>query len=473
MKRSNKATFFIVAILIFAFTALSFFGVSNYYGDNKITYIKGAEDIRWGIDIQGGVEAIFTPDVGEAVFETITDAEMESAETVIKTRLVNKHITDSEVYTDLENKQIIVRFPWQSEEEDYDPAAAIKELGETAMVIFREGSESTGNIVLQGSQHVDSAAVGYDNETNQPVVQLKLTPDGASAFATATAANVGETISIWMDEQLLSAPTVNDAITNGEAIITGMGSVENAQALADQINAGSLPFALKIDDTIRVINPTLGEQALNVMFLAAVIAFAVICLIMIVLYRLPGVIASIALLGQVAGMIACTSGFISAFDSFTLTLPGIAGIILSIGMGVDANVITAERIKEELRNGRTLDGAIDSGYDNGFSAILDGNVTVIIISAILMGVFGPTGGMWAKLLTPFMWLYNHSIGLIPGLEIFNSITGEIYSFGYTLLIGVVFNFIMGVTASRLMLKGVSRFQALRKPGLYGGVKNVD
>lgn len=472
MKRSNKLTFFIVAILVFAFAYLSFFGISNYYGDKKNTYIKGAEDIRWGIDIQGGVEAIFTPDVDAATLESITDAEMESAETVIKTRLVNKHITDSEVYTDLENKQIIVRFPWQSDEEDYDPAAAVEELGETAMVIFREGSESTGNIILQGSQHVDSASVGFDSKTNEPVVQLNLTSEGASLFATATSEFLNDTISIWMDDELLSAPTVNAVITNGEAIITGMESAEAAQELAEQINAGSLPFALKIDDTIRVINPTLGEQALNVMLLAAVIAFAVICLIMIVIYRLPGVIASIALLGQVAGMIACTSGFISAFDSFTLTLPGIAGIILSIGMGVDANVITAERIKEELRAGRTLDGAIDAGYDNGFSAIFDGNVTVIIISAILMGVFGPTGGFWAKLLSPFMWLYNHSIGLIPGLEIFNSITGEIYSFGYTLLIGVVFNFVMGVTASRLMLKGISRFKFMRKPGLYGGVKNV-
>ena len=472
MKRSNKITFFIVAILIFAFAYLSFFGISNYYGDTKMTYIKGAEDIRWGIDIQGGVEAIFTPNVDAAEFDSITDADMEAAETVIKTRLVNQHITDSEVYTDMEIKQIIVRFPWQSEEKDYDPAAAVKELGETAMVIFREGSESTGTVILQGSQHVESAAAVYDSETQEPVVQLNLTAEGKTLFADATQRLLKGTISIWMDNRMLSAPTVNSVISDGVAIISGMGSAEAAQELADKINAGSLPFALKVDDTIKVINPTLGEQALNVMLIAGIIAFAIICLIMIIIYRLPGFIASIALLGQVGGMIACTSGFFGGFPSFTLTIPGIAGIILSIGMGVDANVITAERIKEELRAGRTLDGAIDAGYDNGFSAIFDGNVTVIIISAILMGVFGPTGGFWSKLLSPFMWLYNHSIGLIPGLEIYNSITGSVYSFGYTLLIGVVFNFVMGVTASRLMLKGISRFKGLRKPQLYGGVKNV-
>lgn len=472
MKRSNKITFFIVAILVFAFAYLSFFGISNYYGDRKITYIKGAEDIRWGIDIRGGVEAIFTPDVDDAALDGITKEDMESAETVIKTRLVNKHVTDSEVYTDMENKQIIVRFPWQSEEKDYDPAAAVKELGETAMVIFREGSEATGTVVLQGSQHVDSASVGFDPESNQPVVQLTLTEEGKGLFAAATQKMLKQTISIWMDSKRLSAPTVNQVISDGKAIISGMGGTEEAQELADKINAGSLPFALKVDDTIQVINPTLGEQALNVMLLAGIIAFAIIVLIIVVLYRLPGVIASVALLGQVAGMIACTSGFFGGFSSFTLTIPGIAGIILSIGMGVDANVITAERIKEELRAGRTLDGAIDAGYDSAFSAIFDGNITTMIISVILMGVFGPTGGLWSKLLSPFMWLYNHSIGLIPGLGISNSITGVVYSFGYTLLIGVIFNFIMGVTASRLMLKGISRFKGLRNPRLYGGVKNV-
>ena len=471
MKRSGKVTFFIVAILVFAFAYFSFFGISNYYGDTKTTYIKGANDIRWGIDIRGGVEAIFTPDVDEAAYASITNEDMQSAENIINTRLVNQNITDSEVYTDMENKQIIVRFPWQSDEEDYDPKAAMQELGETAQIIFREGSDSSGTIILQGAQDVKKAEPAYTVDDGH-MVALELTKEGASKFASATSRLVGSAISIWMDETFLSAPTVQTAITDGNAVINGMESEEAAKELAGKINAGALPFALKVDDTIKVIDPTLGEQSLNVMLLAGILAFAIVCVIMIAVYRLPGLIASIALLGQVAGMIACTSGFFGGIPSFTMTIPGIAGMILSIGMGVDANVITSERIKEELRAGRTLDGAIDAGYDNGFSAIFDGNVTVIIVSAILMGVFGPADGFWSKLLYPFMWLYNHSIGLIPGLALANSITGAIYSFGYMLLIGVVFNFVMGVTASRLMLKGVSRFKFLRKPQLYGGAKNV-
>jgi preprotein translocase subunit SecD len=217
----------------------------------------------------------------------------------------------------------------------------------------------------------------------------------------------------------------------------------------------------------------MGEKALNVMLTAGVIAFAIICLMMVAKYRVPGFVACIAILGQIAGVIACTSGFFGSVNSFTLTIPGIAGIILSIGMGVDSNVITAERIREELRNNnKTIDGAIDAGFSNAFSAIFDGNITNVIVALILMGIFGPYNSLWAKVLCPFMWAYNHTIGLIPGLAVANTITGSIYSFGYTLLIGVIFNFIFGVGASRLMLKGISRFKGFRKPTMYGGVKNV-
>lgn len=472
MKRSGRATFIIVALFIFAFTYVSFFGISNYYGDTKNVFLKGASDIRWGIDIQGGVEAIFTPDVSDEELAEITADDMASAETIITNRLVNNNITNYEVYTDNDNHQIIVRFPWQSEDASYDPKQAVEELGETALVTFREGNQDPdGEIILQGSADVASAEALYSVEDGN-FVSLKLTEQGKSKFASATSRLQGQYISIYMDNNCISYPQVNAVITDGNAMISGMQDADAAQSLADKINAGSLPFALTIDDTIREINPTLGETSLDVMLMAGIIAFVIICILIIAKYRLPGVVACIALLGQIAGMIACTSGFFSGLNSFTLTIPGIAGIILSIGMGVDANVLTAEYIREELRiNKKTIDGAIDAGYSHAFSAIFDGNITNIIIAIILMGIFGPSDGLWAKIFYPFMWLYNHSIGLIPGLAVSNTITGSIYSFGYTLLIGVIFNFVMGVTASRLMLKGVSRFKSLRRPTLYGGEKS--
>ncbi|MEG2429591.1 MAG: protein translocase subunit SecD, partial [Oscillospiraceae bacterium] len=192
--------------------------------------------------------------------------------------------------------------------------------------------------------------------------------------------------------------------------------------------------------------------------LSGLIAFIIICIFITSLYKLPGVIACIGLLGQVAGTIAATSGFLPGFNSFTLTIPGIAGIILAVGMGVDANIITSERIKEEINNGKSVDGAISVGFKRAFSAIFDGNVTMIIISIILMGAFGSPDSFFAKLLTPLFFKFPAAT------------QGAIYSFGYTLTVGVILNFVFGVTASRIMLKAISKFKCFRNPKFYGGAK---
>ena len=260
-----------------------------------------------------------------------------------------------------------------------------------------------------------------------------------------------------MDDTLISAPSVNEKIPSGKAMISGNFTSEEAQSLANKINSGALPFKLQTEN-FSTINPTLGLGARDAMVLAGVIAFILICIFMVIMYKLPGVVACIALLGQVAGTIAAISGYFPPFPSFTLTLPGIAGIILAIGIGVDANVITAERIKEEIKAGRTLDGAISTGYSRAFSAIFDGNITIIITALVLMGAFGAPTSMMAKLFSPiFSWLGS-------------STAGAIYSFGYTLVVGVVLNFLFGVLSTKLMTKSLSQFKAFRKPKLYGGAK---
>ena len=452
MKRTGKRGFFIVAFLIIALTFVAFFGVSNYYGDNRQVYVKGAEDIRWGIDIQGGVEAVFAPDIKEG---TITNENMDAAKEIIEMRLLSKNITDSEVYVDYQNHQVIVRFPWESGESDFDPATAVKELGETALLTFCEG-ETQDIVVLSGGTDIAKAEAGVNPENGEYIVALNLTSQGTSKFAEATTrlAPSGK-ISIWMDQTIISAPTVNSAITNGEAYISGGFDAQGAKELADKINAGSLPFALTVDDSkLQIISPTLGNEALDVMLIAGIIAFSIICIMMLFLYKVTGFVACIALLGQVGGMIACVTGFFPEASSFTLTIPGIAGIILSIGMGVDANVIISERIKEEIRKGKTIDGAIAAGHENGRSAIIDGNVTVVIISVILMVAFGTPSN-------PLAWMFSW-LG--------SSVTGSIYSFGYTLLTGVIFNMVMGYTATNFMLKGISRLKFLRNPRFYGGLK---
>ncbi len=454
-KRTGRVAFFVVFILIAALAYTAFFGIEDYYGDTRKVYIKGASDIRWGIDISGGVEAVFSPDKEDV---DISEDDMQSAKTIIETRLVDKNITDYEVYADNVNNQVIVRFPWAADESDFNAQEAVQELGETALLTFCR-NEDNNDVILSGSTDVKKATAGFD-EDGSHVVYLDLTSEGSSKFATATAELVGQKISIWMDANEISAPTVNTAITNGTAIITGMGSAEAATDLANKINAGSLPFALTVDESkLQIISPSLGSDALDVMLIAGSIAFGLVCLLMIVRYRLHGVIASIALLGQLAGTIACISGFFPNTESFTLTVPGIAGIILSVGVGVDCNVIAAERIRDEFRKGKTIDGAIDSGFKNSLSAIIDGNVTIVIVSLVLMGAFGTSENFIAKILSPIMALFG------------SSITGSIYSFGYTLLIGVIFNLIMGVLASKSMLRSISKLSIFRHPALYGGKKN--
>ncbi len=461
MKRVSKPVFFITAIIILALSYFAIFGFTTQYGDIKTTVIKGINDIRWGIDIKGGVEATFKP-AGDV---DATDEEMEAAKAVIETRLVSSNITDYELYADSASDRIIVRFPWKEDEKNFDPEAAIDEISATAQLTFRPGNSyastdvdangdvvyktptgDTEQILMEGS-NVKSASPAIDQEnTGNYCVALNL--KDASVFKNITEQYLNQTVSIWMDDIMISAPTVSSVISNGEATITGSFTAQEATDLANKINAGALPFKLETA-SFGTISPTLGASSLTAMAYAGIAAVILIALLMIIVFRLPGFIATIALIGQVGLMIATVSGFFTVFSSFTMTLPGIAGLILSIGMGVDANIITAERIREELRGGKTIDMAIDKGSKNSFSAIFDGNVTVIIVALILLLVFGPT---------------NILSGIFG-----QSTTGTIYAFGYTLLMGVISNFVMGVFASRLMLRSVSGFKPLRKKFLYGGV----
>lgn len=451
MKRVGKPVFFIVFIVILLLAYTSVFGIYSEYGDLTVTHIKGINDIRWGIDIKGGVEAVFAPDKGIDA----TEEQMQSVKSIIDLRLVNQNVTDYELYPDYTNDRITVRFPWKSDEENYDPGEAIKELASTAQLVFREGTSADGAELLTGSD-VKSASARYmqanGSSPAQYVISLEFTDEGKTKFAAATTNNVGKQISIWMDSTMISAPNVKEPITDGNCIISSDENpftAESATDLANKINAGALPFSLKIE-SYGTISPSLGTYALEAMGYASIAALCFIFLFMCIMYRLPGFVAFIALLGQLSLSIMAVSGYFTVFPSFTMTIPGIAGMILSIGMGVDANIITAERIKDELWTGKTLDGCINNGTKGSLSAIIDGNITIIIVAVILILVFGPAN------------IFSALFGV--------STTGLIYAFGYTLLVGVISNFIMGVWASRTMLRSISGLKFLRNKRLYGGKK---
>lgn len=467
MRHIKKPVFFIVVVFIAVFAFLTFHGISTTYGDIETKIIKSTDDIRWGIDISGGVDVTFAPPEGvEATAE-----QMDAAQAALEMRLVNLGITDYELYVDYSNYDIIVRSPWQAGEEDFDPEAAVQELGEMAELTFREGYETdeyglpTGvtaeNIIVTGDQVVSAEAIAWEENGEYKFgVSLEFDEEGTAAFAEATQelAGTGGVISIWMDDTCISYPTVENAITDGRSQITGNFDYESAKDLADKISAGALPYKLETSN-FRTISASMGTGARNAMLIAGVIAFVLVALYMIIVYRLPGVVSSIALVGQVVGTIACITGFFGNIPSFTLTIPGIAGIILAVGMGVDANVVTFERIKEELSKGKTLNSALELGYSRAWAAIFDGNITIVFVAVILMGAFGPPDSLFAKLMGFLYFMFPATI------------EGTIYSFGYTLLVGVILNFVFGVFASRLMLASLSRFKALRNLKLYGGAVN--
>ncbi len=410
--KASKTNVFIFLVVLALFILLAVFGI----GDQ----IKKVQDIRFGIDIRGGVEAVFKP----ATEEKVTDSELESARSIIETRLDNKNITDREITIDKDGRYIIVRFPWKSDEKEYNPETAIAELGEMASLTFKDPS---GNIMVEG-KNVTSAKAESQNENgmNEYVVSLIFDSEGAKLFQEATANLVGQKMGIYMDDALISDPVVKTEIAGGQAVITGMENYEAAKDLADKINAGALPFALETK-SFSTISPSLGQNALQVMIYAGLIAFCIVCVFMLGFYRLPGFVACLTLLLQTVLQLLAIS-----VPQFTLTLPGIAGIILSVGMAVDANVIISERISEELKKGETVRSAVRRGYQKAFTAVLDGNITTAIVAIVLM-IFG---------------------------------SGTMLSFGYTLLVGVIVNCFIGVNVSRFVLTSLVEYDGLNKESLF-------
>lgn len=426
--KGHKWTFFVSVLIVVLAGILAATGLTiREPGTGRLLPIHGVSEMRFGIDIRGGVEAVYAP----AEFEgKPTDQQLDAVRTILETRLDNLNILDRDVIVDRTNSRVTVRFPWKATETDFNPDTAMKELGETAKLSFvgPDGVE-----ILSGAD-VKSASVGsIPKAGGQPeyVVQLTLNPTGVQRFADATQKFMGQEISIKMDTTTISSPRVQAHITNGEAIISPMESAEVAVALQDKINAGALPFAITAVSS-RSISPALGSSALDVMVQAGMVAFLFLCAALILYYRLSGFVASIALTAQVIGILLAIS-----IPQQTLTLQGIAGIILSVGMGVDANVIVSERIREEIRGGATVMQAVETGFDKAFSSILDGNVTVAI-SAICLIVLG---------------------------------SGSMLSFGYSLLVGVILNLVCGATLSHFMTRSLVQFKTFRNPRWFLSVKS--
>ena len=327
-----------------------------------------AKNIKLGLDLAGGVSITY-----QAKGETPSESEMK--DTVYKMqKRVEQYSTEAGVYQEGADR-ITIEIPGVT-----DANKVLTELGKPGSLEFQDES---GNVVLQGTDVKTATAKIIEKETGakENIVELNLTKEGGKKFAEATKANIGKPINIVYDGEVISNPMVNEEITGGQAVISGNFTYEEVENLAATIRIGGLKVELE-ELNSSVVGAQLGEEAISTSLLAGVIGLIIIFIFMCVVYRLPGFAASIALCIYTGIVLVA----LNAFD-ITLTLPGIAGIILGIGMAVDANVIIFARVKEELAAGRNVRTALKTGFQKALSAILDGNVTTLI-AAIVLGMMG-------------------------------------------------------------------------------------
>lgn len=388
-----------------------------------------AKNIKTGLDLAGGVSITYQTKESSPSSEDMSD-------TIYKLqKRVEQYSTEAQVYQEGANR-INVEIPGVT-----DANAILEELGKPGSLCFVEETDADGNtnftygangyeltrsleeireagsVVLEGSDVADAQGGAYQDDTTgsrEYVVSLTLTDEGKGKFAEVTQANVGKPLAIVYDNSVLSAPNVKQAITGGQAQIDGMSSVEEAQNLASYIRIGSLSLELE-ELRSSVVAAQLGEEAIATSVKAAAIGLVIVILFMVIAYRVPGLVAGLALILYTAIMLIT----LNAFD-ITLTLPGIAGIILGIGMAVDANVIIYARIREEIGAGMSVRTAIKSGFSKAFSAIFDGNVTTLIAALVLM------------------WLGS----------------GTVKGFAYTLALGIVISMFTALVVSRLVVNAL-------------------
>ena len=405
-----------ILVLILTAVLIGLLAFTSAVGFGK-TGTGSAKNIKTGLDLSGGVSITY-----QAVGDDISQEDM--ADTVYKLQQrVDSYSEESQVFQEGTDR-ITVEIPGVS-----DANQILEELGQPGSLEFQD---EEGNVVLEGTDVETAEGGAIQNQTTgatEYVVELTLTDEGAEKFATATEENLNKQIAIVYDGETISAPTVNNVISNGQAQISGMSSIDEARQLASSIRIGALSVELE-ELSSNVVGAQLGQAAITTSLIAGGTGIALVAVFMIVVYALPGVAAALALIIYVGLELV----MLNAFD-LTLTLPGIAGIILSIGMAVNANVIIYARIREEIGEGRSVRTAIKTGFQKALSAILDGNITTLIAAAVL-------------------WLMG---------------TGSVKGFAMTLALGIVLSMFTALVISRLI---VNAFYAigLRDEKFYGRQK---
>ena len=376
---------------------------------------KWPSSLSLGLDLRGGMYVEYSgkaPEGSTANFDQLVEGTMQ----IIQARLSDKGFNEANVQR-IGADGIRVEIP------DVQDDTVLDLIGAAAKLEFKDPS---GNTFMTGDM-VQNASYFYSEGDHQ--IAFTLTDEGTKTFADMTAANIGRKLSIYLDDELLIAPTVQTAITNGSGVINGLGSAERATSIAAKIQSGALPLELT-QQKVDKVSATLGQDAVTSSVKAAMIGILLIMLLMIFRYRLNGLIASWALTIYIILLFM----FIAIFR-IQLTLPGLAGVVLGIGMAVDANVIIFERFNEEIRKGRSVKASVRAGFKNAMSAVLDANVTTLIAAVVLL-IFG---------------------------------TGSIQGFAKTLLLGVVMSMFTAIIVTRFLMNRFVNAGAT-KVSLYTKVK---
>ena len=374
-----------------------------------------AHSIRQGLDLQGGTHVVLEAEDTEIA--PVNEDAMQRVVSIMERRINELGLTEPIIQRE-GSRRVIIELPGIK-----DPDKAIATIGKTAMLEFKD---EDGNTLLTGTDLKDAQAA-MNQQNNQSVVNLEFSDEGAEKFADATLNNVGRKIAILLDGEVLTDPVVREPILGGRAEISGQRDLEEAQNLAVLLRSGALPVKVNIIET-RTVGPSLGQDSKDKSEFAFVIGIAAVLIFMLLFYRLCGFIADVSLMAYTLLLL----GILKGLDA-TLTLPGVAGIILSIGMAVDANVLIFEHFKEEFRLGKTLRLSMEMGFKRAFTTIFDSNTTTIIAAAVLF-FFG---------------------------------TGNIRGFAITLGLGVLLSMFTAVTLTQFMLKLLINARIIENPSAYG------
>ncbi len=398
-------------------------------------------EIKQGLDLQGGLQVVLQAEMG-GIAEEQRDTALEAVKNVIEKRVNFFGVTEPTIQTSKTAGQyrIVVELPGVTPEPDASGVGsgqasteqAIALIGQTAQLDFREPvftelpPESTESASITGFKETDltgkdleKAGVTFEQNTNTPQIAIKFTDEGAEKFEEITKRNIGQPLAIFLDGQVISAPRVNEAISGGEAVISGQFNLEEAKNLAIQLNAGALPVPITILEQ-RSIGATLGQNSVQKSLVAGVVGLGLVAFFMIAYYKRLGLLATVGLI--IYGLITLA---LYKLIPVTLTLAGMAGFLLSIGMAVDANILIFEKIKEEKRAGRPSLAAMETGFGRAWDSIRDANICTLITCFVLFN--------------PLNWNFLNASGMIRG-------------FALTLGLGIFVSLFTGVVVTRTLIR---------------------